>query len=69
MIDDPIVEEVRRIRKELAAKHNHDLHAMFEDARKRQAESGLRVVRRDIKQNKERKANSEKDGVKLHPGR
>jgi hypothetical protein len=41
---DPIVEEVRQARRTLAAKHNFDLRAIFEDARKRQDASGRKVV-------------------------
>jgi hypothetical protein len=35
MIDDPIVEEVRRARDELARKFNYDIHAIFADLRQR----------------------------------
>jgi hypothetical protein len=41
---DPIVEEVRRHREARAAKFGYDVRAMLEDARKRQATSGHRVV-------------------------
>jgi hypothetical protein len=36
MNDDPIVEEVRRIRDELARAFNYDIHAICADLRKRQ---------------------------------
>ena len=39
MFDDPIVAEVRRVRDELARKFNYDVHAMFEDLRKRQGQT------------------------------
>jgi len=39
MFDDPIVAEVRRVRDELARKFNYDVHAMFEDWRKRQGQT------------------------------
>jgi hypothetical protein len=44
MEPDPIVEEVHRIRAELLARFNGDLHALVEDARRRQAESGRPTV-------------------------
>jgi hypothetical protein len=39
MFDDSIVAEVRRVRDELARKFNYDVHAMFEDWRKRQGQT------------------------------
>ena len=39
MFDDPIVAEVRRIRDELARQFNYDVHAIFEDWRKRQGQT------------------------------
>jgi hypothetical protein len=45
MWEDPIVAEVHRIRKELAARFNYDIHAMFEDMRRRQELLGSRLVR------------------------
>ncbi|MBX7104738.1 MAG: hypothetical protein K1X57_11700 [Gemmataceae bacterium] len=44
MIRDPIVDEVRAIREELAAKFNFDIRRIVEDARRRQAASQSRVV-------------------------
>lgn len=41
---DPIVEEIRKIREEHAASFAYDVHAMMEDTRKRQQESGRKVV-------------------------
>jgi hypothetical protein len=41
---DPIVEEIRRIREEHAAKFNYDLDAIVRDFEKRQYESGHKVV-------------------------
>ena len=41
---DEIVEEVRRVRHEHAAKFGNDLAAIFADLRKRQRESGYKVV-------------------------
>ena len=36
MNDDPIVEEVRRIRDKLARQFNYDIHAIFADLRTRE---------------------------------
>lgn len=41
---DHILQEVRRIREEQAAKFNFDPRAIMEDARKRQGQSGHKVV-------------------------
>lgn len=46
MWHDPIVEEIRRVRDEHARKFGYDLHAICEDFRKKQAESGGKVVSR-----------------------
>lgn len=51
MWKDEIVEEVRRIREENAAKFNHDLKAILDDARKRQKLSGRKVVSFEPKKN------------------
>lgn len=44
MWKDEIVEEVRRVREELAARFNHDITAIVENARKEQAASGRKAV-------------------------
>jgi hypothetical protein len=44
MWKDEIVEEVRRIREENAAKFDHNLKTILDDARKRQRLSGRKVV-------------------------
>jgi hypothetical protein len=41
---DPIVEEVRRLREEYAARFNHDLKAICRDLREREKASGRKVV-------------------------
>ncbi len=46
MWQDPIVEEIHRIREKHAKKFNYDLHAICEDIRKKQAQSGHKVVSR-----------------------
>ena len=44
MIEDPIVAEIRRHRKALAAEHGNDLRRTVELLRKRERESGRRVL-------------------------
>jgi hypothetical protein len=44
MLKDEVVEEVRKARQEQAAKWKFDLKALLADARKRQAQSGHKVV-------------------------
>jgi hypothetical protein len=39
MIEDPIVNEIRRIRQTYAEKFNNDLHAICEDLRRQERES------------------------------
>lgn len=42
--DDPIMAEIRRAREELAARFDYDLHAICEDARRRETTSGRQYV-------------------------
>jgi hypothetical protein len=44
MARDPIVEEIRRNRQELAKRFDYDLRSIIEDARKRQEAGGKTVV-------------------------
>ena len=44
MLKDELVEEVRKVREEQAARWGFDLKAILADARKRQAESTHKVV-------------------------
>ncbi len=44
MSKDYIVEEVRRVREEQAAKYNFNVKRIFAAARKRQKKSGLKIV-------------------------
>jgi hypothetical protein len=43
-MNDPIVDEVRRIRDAHAAMFNYDLDAIFQDIKEQEKESGLRFV-------------------------
>lgn len=44
MWQDEIVEEIHQIREAYAKSFNYDLNAIFEDLRKKEAESGREVV-------------------------
>jgi hypothetical protein len=50
MKDDPIVASVRKVREELAAAFGYDVHAIFADLRRREAELGDRLVRQSSTQ-------------------
>ena len=43
-MNDPIVDEVRRVRDAHAARFNYDLHAIFLDIKKRERERGLHFI-------------------------
>jgi hypothetical protein len=43
-MSDPIVDEVRRVRDEHAARFNYDLDAIFQDIKEREKRSGLKFV-------------------------
>ena len=44
MINDPIVEEVHRIRQAYFAKFNYDLDAIYKDLKEQEEKSGRRLV-------------------------
>jgi hypothetical protein len=46
MIEDPVVEEVRRLRAEYAATLNYDLKAICEDLQKRAEQEGIPTIAR-----------------------
>jgi hypothetical protein len=52
MMKDEIVEQVRKVREERAAKLNFDLKAILADARERQKHSGHPVVNLQTKRQK-----------------
>ncbi len=49
MYEDPIVEELRAIRREHVKRFNCDPKAILEDLKRQEAESGRAFVQRDIK--------------------
>jgi len=69
MSEDPIVSEVRQVREKLAREFNFDVHAIFEDLRKRQLQAGPRLVRRQRVKKAEQAAAPAHDSTTLHPGR
>jgi hypothetical protein len=48
--EDPIVAEVRKAREEIAARYNYDLHALFADMMRRQAQDPDRYVKSRVSQ-------------------
>jgi hypothetical protein len=44
MWDDPIVEEVRKVREEHAARFDYDLKRIFQDIKEREEKNGHKVV-------------------------
>lgn len=52
MWNDEIVEEVRKVRLEYAAKFNNDLEAIFKDIKEQEAKSDREVVSRPPKKPK-----------------
>ena len=49
MTKDPIVDEVRKFRKEYAAEFDFDLDAIFDDLKARESQSGIEYEERDPK--------------------
>jgi len=45
MQHDPVVAEIRRIREELAARFNYDIHAIVEYARQQDAADNRKLIR------------------------
>jgi hypothetical protein len=54
MWEDPIVEEIRKVREEHASRFNYDLDAIFQDLQRMQQESGREYV--DLSRNLDRVA-------------
>jgi hypothetical protein len=42
--NDPIIEEIQKIRREYAKRFNDNLHSICEDARKKQTQKGRHVI-------------------------
>jgi len=56
MWKDPVVEEVRKVRDEHAARFNYDLDAIYQDLKEKQRASGIRYVRFEPKRIASKKA-------------
>ncbi len=67
--EDPIVNEIREIRKKLEAKFDFDSKLILKDIRSRQQSVGARLI--DRKKNKavDRPVSREGEGVAIHSGR
>ena len=63
MTKDPIVEEVRRIRQQYAARFNYDLTAIFRDLKKRQDSGEFTVVNRKPRRPTIRPSNQKRRAV------
>jgi len=68
MYEDPIVDEVRKTRERLAEKFSFDVRAIFEDLRRRQANLGKRLVKRERKGAAYQAAVSEPDSAAPYGG-
>ncbi|HBI45407.1 MAG TPA: hypothetical protein DDY78_21525 [Planctomycetales bacterium] len=66
MFHDPIVEEVRAIREQLAAQFNFDIRKIVEDAQRRQATSKSRIVSFARPNNVPQPTGRAKDGALNH---
>ncbi len=69
MWKDPIVNEVRRIREELAEQHNFDVGSIFADIRKKQATYGKRLVCRERQVKAEQGVAPDRYSAALQSGR
>lgn len=68
MINDPIVNEVRRVRDELARKFNYDVDAIFEDLREKQKKYTGRIVYPEKRSTYEQTASPSQASAARHPG-
>ena len=69
MWDDPIVSDVRRIREQLDAEFNFDVHVIFAEIQKRQSKLGGRLVAPPKRKKAEHAAPPDRDSAAFHPGR
>jgi hypothetical protein len=69
MWEDPIVNEVRRIREELAEQYNFDVGSIFAEIRKKQAMSGKRLFSRERQVKAEQGAALDRYSAALQSGR
>ena len=69
MWKDPIVNEVRRIREELAEQHNFDVGSIFAEIRKKQTTYGKRLICRESQMKAEQGAAPDRYSATLKNGR
>ncbi len=69
MWEDPVVNEVRRIREELAEQYNFDIGVIFAEIRKKQATLGKRLVNRERQVKAGQGAAPDRYSAVLHTGR
>jgi len=67
MWKDPIVEEVRKIREEHAARFGYDLKAIYDDLKETERRSGRKIVSLPPKKLKERQAELGRDMGDVQP--
>ena len=63
MTHNPITQEIREIRHQLAAKQGNDVHRIGEELRRRQMDSGRRVVRMPKREPEVPSSNHRVDGI------
>jgi hypothetical protein len=69
MWEDPIVQEVRLQREKLSTQFDFDVHAIFDDLRKRQCTHGARLIRPKDREAAGHVAAPDRASTVLHPGR
>ena len=69
MLNDPIVEEVRSVREQLAAQFGFNVRSIFAELRREQAKLGNRLVRRKRPSDTEQSGAPDRDSAALHRGR
>jgi hypothetical protein len=63
MTNNPITQEIREIRHQLAAKQGNDVHRIGDELRRRQMDSGRRVVRMPKREPEVPSSNHPMDGI------
>jgi hypothetical protein len=66
MWKDPIVEEVRKIREEHAARFGYDLKAIYDDLKETERRSGRKIVSLPPRRLKERQGELASGGTRQH---
>ena len=69
MWEDPIVDEVRKIRKDLEAEFNFDAKSIFKDIRNRQSLHGEKLVNLKVKKGGKPAFKTSQNSSAIHPDR